>query len=234
MRRILLLHFSCIGLWLTSCQVQALPTSAHLSPPDQSKIAALQAEFEQEMTKKLAQKGLDNYNLDEISEIALKTSQKVYGAHPKLMKQKILFELQQLPQLDAKRLSNYQVKESLNLNQLRKGVSPLFKPTGQGLEQYEALLPLFYGKQPEKIAQMMKQVLYSRHLSPKQLGQRTIIAQFMPDKTFRIKASNPPQIVVKTFDDNLFLVEVQVTEAGLLKPLQVKWMQRKEASLKSS
>ncbi len=218
---------------MASCQLQAQPISTHLSPADQRKLTALQTQFEQEMKKQLAQKEIDDYSFDEISDIALNASKNVYGAHPKLMKQKVLFELQQLPLLEEKTLSNYQVKESLNLIQLQTELSPWLKPEGQGGERYEDWLPLFYSKTPEQIALMMKHMLYARNISPKQLGQRAIITQFMPDQTFQIKASTPPQIALKTFDDNLFLVQVQITESGILKPQKVEWLQSKAINSKS-
>lgn len=83
-----------VGLCLTAYQLQASTAPSSTSPPDQDKIAALQTKFEQEMKAKLAQKNIDDYSFNEISEIALKASQKVDGHHPQLMKQQVLFDLQ--------------------------------------------------------------------------------------------------------------------------------------------
>lgn len=57
-----------------------------------------------------------------------------------------------------------------------------------------------------------------------------MISQFMPDKTYRMQVSQQPQLVVKTFEDDLFVITVQVTESGLLKPLKVEWMQPQTAA----
>lgn len=223
-----LFQFLLVGLCLTACQLQASEAPSTTQPPDQSKIAALQTEFEQEMKTQLAQKNLDDYSFKELSDIALQASKKVYGAHPQLMKQKALFDLQQMPALEAQILSSYQVKESLNIRDLEKEMSGFSQAnSGQVLDNF---LPLFYGRTPGDVALRLKRMIYARHIGPQQLGQRAIISQFIPDRTYRIQASDPPQLVVKTFEEDIFLMTVQVTEAGLIKPLQIDWMQPKGAS----
>lgn len=225
-------QFLLVGLCLTACHLQASEVPSATQPPDQSKITALQTEFEQEMKAQLAQKNLDDYSFEELSDIALNASKQVYGAHPQLMKQKALFELQQMPTLDAQILSSYEVKESLNIRDLEKEMSGFSQAqSGQVLED---VLPLFYGRTPGDVALKLKQMIYVRHSGPKQVGQRAIISQFIPDKTYRIQASTPPQLAVQTFEEDLFLMTIQVTESGLLKPLQVDWMQPKGATQKSS
>lgn len=227
-----LFQFLLVGLCLTACQLQASEVPSTTQPPNQSKIAALQTEFEQEMKTQLAQKNIDDYSFQELSDIALEASKKVYGAHPQLMKQKAVFELQQMPALDPQILSSYQVKESLNIRGLEKELSGFSQAqSGQILEDF---LPLFYGRTPGDVALRLKQMIYTRRMGPKQLGQRAIISQFVPDKTYRIQASNPPQLAVTTFEEDIFVMTVQVTESGLLKPLQVDWMQPKDATQKSS
>lgn len=226
-----LFQFLLVGC-LTACQLQASEAPSTTQPPDQSKIAALQTEFEQEMKAQLAQKNLDDYSFKELSDIALQASKKVYGAHPQLMKQKALFDLQQMPALETQILSSYQVKESLNIRDLEKEMSGFSQAnSGQVLDNF---LPLFYGRTPGDVALRLKQMIYARHIGPKQLGQRAIISQFIPDRTYYIQASDPPQLVVKTFEEDIFLMTVQVTEAGLIKPLQIDWMQPKGASQKAS
>lgn len=226
-----LFQFLLVGC-LTACQLQASEAPSTTQPPDQSKIAALQTEFEQEMKAQLAQKNLDDYSFKELSDIALQASKKVYGAHPQLMKQKALFDLQQMPALEAQILSSYQVKESLSIRDLEKEMSGFSQAnSGQVLDNF---LPLFYGRTPGDVALRLKQMIYARHIGPQQLGQRAIISQFIPDRTYYIQASDPPQLVVKTFEEDIFLMTVQVTEAGLIKPLQIDWMQPKGASQKAS
>ncbi|KAI9131360.1 hypothetical protein [Acaryochloris sp. CCMEE 5410] len=223
-------QFLLVGLCLTACQLQASELPATTQPPDQGKITALQTEFEQEMKMQLAQKDLDDYSFTELSDIALSAAKKVYGANPQLMKQKALFDLQQMTVLDAQILSGYQVKESLNIRDLEKGISG-FSPA-KSEQVLEDFLPLFYGKTPGDVALRLKQMIYLRHTGPKQVGQRAIISQFIPDRTYRIQASDPPQLAVKTFEEDIFVMTVQVTESGLIKPLQVNWMQPKEVSQK--
>lgn len=226
-----LLQLVLIGCCLSACQLQAREVSSS-PPPEQSRTEALQTEFEQEMKTQLAQKNIDDYSFNEISDIALKASKKVYGAHPQLMKQKALFDLERLPQLDSQVLGGYRVKETLTLSELQREMFRFSSPKAE--ENYEDFLPLFYGRKPEQIAMVLKQMIHARHIGPKQLGQRAMITQFIPDKTYQIKASDPPQLAVKTFNDHLFLVTVQVTEAGLLKPLKVEWMQPKKTNTQSS
>lgn len=225
--RIWLLKLSVVGLCFVSCPSQAREISSPASPPDQSKIEALRTEFEQEMKQQLAQKEMDDYSFDEISDAALKAAKKVYGAHPQLMKQQVLFDLQQLPVLEGQIWSNYRVKEFLNLGEVLKAIA-----NGSTL-RVEAnnrdYLPLFYGRKPEYIAQAVKNILFARHLSARQFGQRTLISQFMPDRTYHMKVGNQSRLVVKTFEDDIIMITVQVTESGLLKPLQVEWLQPKDA-----
>lgn len=211
-----------LGCCLSTGSLQARESS----PPDEAQIQALQTEFEQEMKTQLHQKNIDDYSFDEISDIAAQASKKVYGAHPQLMKKKVLFDLQQLSVFDPQGLSNYQVKESLALNDLQQEMVGQSK----SISSYKDVLPLFYGRKPEYVAQILKRFLYARHSDFKQFGQRAMIAQFMPDKTYRMQASKQPQLVVKTFDDDLFVITVQVTESGLLEPLQVEWMQPQTAA----
>lgn len=216
-----LVQLLLIGCCLSGCQLRANESSRS----EQSNIEVLQLEFEQEMKTQLAQKNIDDYSFDEISDIALNTSQKVYGAHPQRMKQKVLFDLQQLPELDAQILSKYRTKESLNLNEIFKTMSGFSKLNTK--ESDDHLLPLFYGRKPEFIAYTVKTALLARFLGAKQFGQRAMISQFLPDKTYRRQTSSQSQLVVKTFEDDLFLISIQVTKAGLLKPLKVDWMQLK-------
>ncbi len=216
-----------VGLCLTACQLQASTAPSSTSPPDQDKIAALQTKFEQEMKAKLAQKNIDDYSFNEISEIALKASQKVYGAHPQLMKQQVLFDLQQLPTLDDKVLSDYEVKESLNLRAILKAISSVSNLRSEVNDG--DYLPLFYGRKPRYIAQAVKNILFARHLGAKQLGQRTMISQFMPDKIYYLQADDQSRLVVQTFEDDIVMITVRVTESGLLKPLRAEWMQPKNA-----
>lgn len=220
-----LFKFLLVGCCLTACQLQASQVPSTSSPPEQGKIEALQTEFEQEMKTQLAQKNLDDYSLNEISDIALKASKKVYGAHPQLMKQKVLFDLHQLPELDSQVLSDYQVRESLNLREILKVMSSSANGRAKGND--DNFLSLFYGRKPEFMAYAIKNVLFARHIGAKEFGQRTMISQFLPDKIYRMGTNDSPQLAVKTFEDDLFLITVRMTESGLLKPLQVEWMQPK-------
>jgi|GEM_PF-6515479 len=216
-----LLKLLLIGCCLSGCQLRANESSRS----EQGNIEVLQLKFEQEMKTQLAQKNIDDYSFDEISDIALNASQKVYGAHPQQMKQKVLFDLQQLPELDAQTLSKYQTKESLDFNEIFQTMSGF--PKSQTKDSDDHFLPLFYGRKPEFIAHTVKNALLARYLGAKQFGQRTMISQFLPDKTYRRLTNTQSQLVVKTFEDDLFLISVRVTESGLLKPLQVDWMQLK-------
>ncbi|WP_299404959.1 hypothetical protein [Acaryochloris sp. IP29b_bin.148] len=221
-----------MGCCLTACQLQASQVSSSSSPPEQGKIEALQAKFEQEMKAQLAQKALADHSMSEISDIALKASQKVYGAHPQLMKQQVLFDLQQLPTLDTKTLSDYQAKESLDLRDILKAMSSSSNVRPEAND--EDYLSLFYGRKPEFIAHAVKNILWTRHLGAKAFGQRAIISQFLPDKVYRMESNDAPQLVVQTFEDDLFVITVQVTESGLLKPLNVEWMQPENAQDKTT
>ncbi|NJK41379.1 MAG: hypothetical protein HC934_08535 [Acaryochloridaceae cyanobacterium SU_2_1] len=222
MRRTLL-KLLVIGCCLSACELRANEITPPL-PPEQSQIEALQLKFEQEMKAELARKSIDNYSFNEIAEIASKVNQKVYGPYPQLMKQKVLFDIQQLPELDSQVLSNYQAKESLNVAELLKGSPPLPNPQAKGKED---LLSIFYGRKPASVANNVKSILWARYMSAKHLGQRAIISSFLPDKTYRMQSNGQLKLVVKTFEDDLFVISVQVSELGLLKPLKADWMQLK-------
>ena len=216
-----------VGCCLTAYPLQAREASSPSSTANESKIEALQAEFEQEMKAQLAQKNIEDYSFKEISDIALQASKKVYGIHPQLMKQQTLSDLQQLPSLDSRVLSNYEVKEALNLNDLSKEITGL-SDSGTG-RAYDDLLPIFYNKKPEYIAYMLKNMMLTQHLGAQQFSQRAMISQFMPDKTYRIRIGEQPKLAVKTFEDDLFITDLLLTEAGLLKPLKIEWLQLKTA-----
>lgn len=140
--RILLCKLLLLGCCLSACQLQASEVRPSSSPPNEAQIQALQTEFEQEMKTQLAQKSIDDYSFNEISDIAAKASQKIYGAHPQLMKQKVLFDLQQLSVFDPQKLSKYQVKASMALTELQNEIMGRSKP----FSSYDDFMPLFYKK----------------------------------------------------------------------------------------
>lgn len=207
-------QFCLLGIFLT-----ATPAMGRERFPDHKRIALLEEKYELEFKTQLASKPIEERSLNEIYTIALQASQKAYGDHPDLMRRKVLYDLEQIPKFQSKRLKNYRTEQSFNLLEVFK----TRKPSSIGSTQAD-ILSVFYGRRPEAIAQTFKNMVLARTWTAKQLGHWSTVSRFLPDKTYRMKKGDISQLVIHSYDNNLFVFNFDVTETGLIKPLTMEWM----------
>ena len=79
------------------------------------------------------------------------------------------------------------------------------------------------GWNPHLMAVSVMNLVLSRKLASADFGKRTLLSQFCPDKVYRLRGTQPQQLVVQSLSD-LFIVEVAFTDAGVLDIVSVKWL----------
>ena len=213
MRRIIT-QFCLLGIILS-----APPAFGRDSFPEQKQLALLKEKYEHEFKTQLATKPIEERSLSEIYAIALHASQKAYGEHPELMRQKVLHDLEQIPHFKAKQLNSYELAQSYNLLEIFKTKSH----SKIGKTQAD-ILAVFYGRKPEAIAQTFKNMILAKTWSAKQFGQWSAVSRFLPDKTYQMKNGKISQLIIRSYNNDLFVFKFDVTETGLIKPLTMDWM----------
>ncbi len=184
----------------------------------------LNMQFKREFKAQLNSKSFDELNSHEVAKLASSAAKKVYGPHPELMRQKLLNDLQNIPIMDQSVFATYSLEESLDFKDFfeAKAFLGLLNDSEQ-----EGLLPIFYTKQPEKIALMIKGIMVGRSSSPTQIGEWAMVAQFLPDKVLKLEESPEPTLVVQSHNDVLFVMKFKILDAGLLSPISIQKMKSK-------
>ena len=173
---------------------------------------SIQDEFRQKVISLLSEEDISVTDLqNKIADIASAT----FGSHPDLMKKKAANRYKSLPQFPAASLIDFVEHESSEQFPLPPG------ETG--------LAWVAFGWEPEKLAHAAKQAILSRTLTPEEFGRRAFVNACCPDKVFRLGEREYPDLVVDSLGD-LFLIKVEMTEAGVCKPVSVKWIKKKERS----
>ncbi len=172
-------------------------------------FTTVQNDFRQQALSLLSEKDLSNK--DFTSQIA-KFADETFGAHPDLMRQETEKRFKGLPQLPAGKLVGYAEHKSADLH-------PFPAPE-------IGWLWLLYGCDPEKLANWTKKLFLSRQLVAEQVGRHTLINRMIPDNVYRNDKSEFPDLVVDSLGD-LFVIKIEFTEAGVCKPVSIKWMKKK-------
>lgn len=170
---------------------------------------SVQKEFQQRTLPLLSEKHISITDLQ--AQIA-KFANETFGAHPNLMRKEAEHRFKALPEFPATNLAAY-------IEYTSWGEFPL--PT---LES--GWVWFMFGWDPEKLAVWAKKTSLSRQLDPYGLCARGLINACCPDKLYRHGKGQFPDLVVDSLGD-LFVIKVEMTEAGVCKPTSVKWMKKK-------
>ena len=184
-----------------------------IAEPDLSQWPALENQYRSELAETFAQKPIEEWGFDEIQLVAAKVAEQVYGKEPELVRAKMLADLALIPLWQGEALSTYQERETLKVAELELM-----------LKSNELPWELFYGKPPQELARVMKTMLFSTAVEVKHLGQVTLMTQFIPDRMYRLPDVDR-QLVMESYNDHLFVMTFDLSESGLLTPIEVQWLE---------
>ena len=177
---------------------------------DEPTFESVQEEFRQKVISLLSQKEVSAADLqNKIVEIAKAT----FGSHPEVMKKEAASRYKSLPQFPAASLTDFVEHKSWEQFPL--------PPAETGLAW------VTFGWEPTKLADVVKKTILSRTLTPEEFGRRAFVNACCPDKVYRLGEGTYPNLVVDSLGD-LFVIEVEMAEVGVCKPVSVKWMKKKE------
>jgi hypothetical protein len=178
---------------------------------DEVTFESLQQAFRKQVLSLVSQTNASAMELQ--SELAA-FAQQTFGVHPGIMRKEAEKRFADLPVFPARKLESYD--EHMMWDQF-----PL--PSTE-----TGLMWLMFGWDPERLADTGKKHLLARHLSTAELGRLAILNAYCPDRTYRMDKSKYPDLVVESLGD-LFIVHVEMTNAGACKPVWVKWLKKKES-----
>lgn len=169
---------------------------------------SVQEEFRQKAVSLLAEEGVSAKEFQtKISEIANAT----FGSNSALMKKEVAKRFKRLPVFSETNLAEFAEHKSLNQFSL--------PPTNDGL------LWVTFGWEPARLADVAKKAILSRTLTPEQYSRLEFVAACCPDKIYRLGEGEYLDLVVDSLGD-LFVIKVEMTEAGFCKPISVRWMKK--------
>jgi len=192
----------------------ALLTSVSLA--GEATFESVQDEFKQKALSLLSEE--DASGTDFSAEIG-KLANETFGAHPDLMRKEAEKRFKNLPQFPASSLTGHVEHKSWNQFPL--------PPVETGW------VWLFYGWDPERLADMAKKTILSRQLTAEEHGRRALLNACCPDEVYRFGKGTFPRLIVDSLGD-LFVIEVAMTEAGVCKPVSIKWMKKKPQTTEST
>ncbi|WP_320041724.1 hypothetical protein [uncultured Desulfobacter sp.] len=172
-------------------------------------FSLLQKEFQEKVITLVSETALSEGELLTKIEIF---GQETFGKFPKVVKKEAQKRFNELPLFSESDLERYKVKATINQSTLSDPDS--------------AQLWILIGWAPDKLAEWAKQTILARNLGPSEYGRFVVINRFHPDNTYRFGTDNFPKLVVESLDD-IFIVELSLTEYGVFKPLSIQWMKKK-------
>jgi len=188
-----------IACLLTSAALADEPTFESVQEEFRQKAVSILSESEEASPTDIAAK------IAEISEIANAT----FGAHPDLMKKEAANRFKNLPVFPASRLDDFVEHKSSKQFPI--------------LQSDAGLVWATLAWEPAQLAYIAKTSVLYRTLKIDHFGSRGLANSYCPDKIYRLGEGEYPDLVVDSLGD-LFLVDVEMTEAGYCKPVSVKWM----------
>jgi hypothetical protein len=187
----------------------ALVTSAAFA--GKPTFESVQKEFQEKALSLLSE---EDASVTDLQTKIAKFADETFGAHPDLMKQEAEQRFRSLPQFPAKNLSAYVEHKSWDQFPL--------PPLESGW------VWLMFGWDPDKLADSAKKTILSRQLGPEGYGRLALLNVCCPDKVYRLGEGTFPDLVVDSLGD-LFVIKVEMTDAGVCKPTSVKWMKKRES-----
>ena len=193
-----------------------LMTSACLAGQSKLTFESVQQEFRQKVLSLLADEDASVADLQgKIAKFAVET----FGAHPDLMRNETEKRFKALPQFPAAKLTSYVEHKSWDQ-------FPLI-PVETGWPW------LMFGWNPEKLADWMKKTILAHQLGPQGYGRLAFLNSFCVDKVYRHGKGKFPDLVVDSLGD-LFVIKVEMTKAGVCKPVSAKWMKKNTEQKKAT
>ena len=176
---------------------------------DEPTFDSVQSEFQRKAVLLLSQ---DDVSDADFNTRIVKLAEETFGAHPDAMRKETARRFKILPQFHAMNLTQFTEYKSWDLRSL--------PPMENGLIWFA------YGCDPEHLAEWAKRTFLARQLEAQELARRALLKTCCPDKVYRLGKGEIPDLVVESLGD-LFVIEVEMTDAGVCKPLSVKWMKKK-------
>jgi hypothetical protein len=88
---------------------------------------------------------------------------------------------------------------------------------------------LLLGWDPEKLAASTTSLFLATSIGTEAYSRRALLGRLCPDMVYRLGDGKFPDIVVDSLGD-LFVVKVEMMpEAGVCKPVSVRWLKKKES-----
>ena len=194
--------------FLIAAVVALFATFGHAA--DEPTFESVQEEFRQKAISLLSDREMSTTEFQsKLAEIANAT----FGSHPEVMKKEAANRYKSLPQFPAASLTEFVEHKSWEQFPM--------PPAELGLAW------VTFGWEAEKLADLVKKNILSRTLTPEEFGRRAFVNACCPDKIYRLGEGEYPNLVLDSLGD-LFVIEVEMTEAGVCKPVSVKWMNKKE------
>jgi len=172
---------------------------------------SVQKEFQAKALSLLAE---EDASVNDLQTKIAKFADETFGAHPDLMSKEAERRFKSLPQFATTDLKSYVEHKSWDQFPL--------PPLESGW------MWLMFGWDPEKLADSAKKTILSRQLGPEGFGRLALLNVCCPDKVYRLGKGKFPDLVVDSLGD-LFVIKVEMTDAGVCKPTSVRWMKKKES-----
>jgi len=168
--------------------------------------------------------------LDDIGQLTRRTAKiarEVYGDHPRVLRARAEQLLGDLPTITPDAWAGYVVRH--RLENIPKLIEAEFGTADDANEPRIEELFLASGWDPKRTALITANMLLARAVPPHQLGKRMLLSRFVPDRVHRVTRGGPTTLAVKSLDEYV-LVEVRLSEAGIVVPVSAVWMTTAEAT----
>ena len=170
---------------------------------------SVQKEFQQKVGSLASQEDLSVTDLQ--SKIA-KFAEETLGSHPDVMRKETESRLKSLPHFPSTNMTDFVEHKSWDTSSLHSSE--------------EGLMWLTFGWDPVKLAAAAKRMILAREIGPEGFGRLALLNAWCPDKVYRHGTGAVPDLVVDSLGD-LFVVKVEMTEAGVCRPVSVRWLKRR-------
>jgi len=176
---------------------------------DEPTFAYVQSEFQRKAALLLSQNDISE---NDFNTRIVKLAAETFGAHRGVMRKEMERRFMILPQFHARNLTRFAEHKSLDLRSL---------PPMENSQIW-----LAYGCDPEALAEWVKKSFLARELKAQGIARRALLNTSCPDKVYWLGKGEIPNLIVESLGD-LFVIEVEVRDSDVCRPLSVKWMKKK-------
>ena len=148
----------------------------------------LQAQYEKRILTEVVLN--DESSVEDMTKAVMGIAKDVFGKHPDVLKAKAEELLEKMESLKPDALKGYTAKKTVT--NIQESLSA---------QKLDEDVFLFYGCRPKHVARFMKNLVLARHISPRQMGQRSVLGEVLPDKVYRVPGKKKTTLAVISLKD---------------------------------